>query len=75
MAGTVRAAAMNGYVILLGFEAFGQGDACAAIELDVEHGIATITVKMAMLAHVGTEPGCATLQGDLFNQTALHKRR
>ena len=66
---------MDGDIIMLGMEAFGQWNAGGFAEFDIEDGVATIAIKMAMFGHVGTKAGCSTLQGHLFDQPALNKRR
>ena len=66
---------MDGDIIMRGFESPGQGNVRPFRQFDVENGVATIAVKMTMLAHVWTKSGCSPLQGHLFDQTALNKRR
>jgi len=68
------AASVDGDVIVLGVEAFGQRNARPVIEFNVEHGIAAIAIKVAVFFHIGAEPGCSTLEGHLFDQTTLNQR-
>ena len=66
---------MDGDIVMRSLEPTGQGNARPVPQFDVEDGVATVAVKMAMLAHVWAKSGCSTLQGHLFDQTALNKRR
>jgi len=40
-------------------------------QIHIEHGIATVAVKMAVLAHIGAEPGGAAVELHLAHEAAL----
>ena len=56
-------------------EPFWQWEAVAFGQVYVKHLVATVTIKMAMLAHVRAKPRGTALQANLPHQTALHQGR
>lgn len=64
---------MNGDVKSLSGETLGQGNGGGLGKIDVEHTVAGIAIKMAVLVHVGAVTRSATFEGNLLDEPAFYQ--
>src|SRR5262245_1894052 len=65
---------MNSDVIAIRPETLRQGHLSLAMQFHIKNALTTITVKVAMLAHIRTEARRPPLDRYLPRQAALHQR-
>ena len=71
----IRADAVDGDLVMFGLEPVRQRDAGPRFrrQVHIKHRIARIAIKMAMLAHVRTEPGGAAVELHLAHEAAFYQ--
>src|SRR5436190_18889034 len=64
---------MDGDIKPLHFKTSRQGNARFCRQINVEHALAIVAVKMAMLRHIWTKAGCPSFEADMPDQAAMHE--
>jgi len=75
--GAFGACAAEAHVAARNFKAYRQGyfgETAKSRNFNVSNGAASITEKMVMLAHIGTETGWGSVQRDLLHEATLHQK-
>ena len=64
---------MDGNIVSLGLKSFGKRNLGLAAQVNIEHFVTIVTIKMAMLVHIRAKPCRPAFQGYLPYEATFYE--